>query len=55
MVLLINKILISINQLSILLYQKKNGLVHASYSLPQGQAVELTRFAPCFLASYIDW
>ena len=25
------------------------GLVHASYSLPEWQAVKLTLFAPCFL------
>ena len=27
------------------------GLVHASYSLPEWQAVKLTFFAPCFMGS----
>ena len=29
------------------------GLVHASYSLPEWQAVELTFFAPCFLLDQV--
>ena len=27
------------------------GLVHATYSLPEWQAVKLTFFAPCFMGS----